>query len=110
LPECLPNLPVGCVIVDSQEIVAQGYTQVPGKHYVEADALKPSKRKSFRFNKILVAIAGITVLPSTILGANVTIVTTFIAKNVSKSSQDNDTAFNADVCVQYDTSTIVTNT
>ncbi|MEH2140651.1 hypothetical protein [Nostoc sp.] len=35
------------------------------------------KRKSFRFNKILVAIAGLHVLPSTILGANVTTVTTF---------------------------------
>ncbi|MBN3994971.1 MAG: DUF3172 domain-containing protein [Nostoc sp. NMS2] len=87
-----------------------GYRQVPGKHDPEADARKPSKRKSFRFNKILVAIAGVTVLPSTILGASVTTVTTFIPKNVSKSSQIDDTAFNADVCVQYDTSTIVTNT
>ncbi|WP_334692786.1 hypothetical protein [Nostoc sp.] len=26
LPEFLPNPPVGCVIVDVQEIVAQGYT------------------------------------------------------------------------------------
>lgn len=38
LPECLANLPVGCVIVDVQEIVAQGYTQVLEKHHTEADA------------------------------------------------------------------------
>nr|WP_302480988.1 DUF3172 domain-containing protein [Nostoc sp. TCL240-02] len=55
-------------------------------------------------------MAGATVLPSTILGASVTTVTTFTSKNVFKSNQIDDTAFNADVCVQYDTSTIVTNT
>ncbi|QKQ77823.1 DUF3172 domain-containing protein [Nostoc sp. TCL240-02] len=60
--------------------------------------------------RYLVAIAGATVLPSTILGASVTTVTTFTSKNVFKSNQIDDTAFNADVCVQYDTSTIVTNT
>ncbi|QMS86885.1 hypothetical protein HUN01_04600 [Nostoc edaphicum CCNP1411] len=35
------------------------------------------KQKSFRFNRILVAIAGVGVLPSIILGVNVTTVTTF---------------------------------
>ncbi|MBN3885058.1 MAG: hypothetical protein V7K64_32740 [Nostoc sp.] len=35
------------------------------------------KQKSFRFNRILVAIAGVTILPSIILGVNVTTVTTF---------------------------------
>ncbi len=39
--------------------------------------LPADKEKSFRFNKILVAIAGVTVLPSTILGVSVTTVTTF---------------------------------
>lgn len=39
LPECLPNPPVGCVIVHSGEIVAVGYTYSPGKHHAEADAL-----------------------------------------------------------------------
>jgi hypothetical protein len=102
--------PVGCVVVDTQEIVSQMYTQVPGKHHAEVDTLKPSKRKSLRFNKKLVAIAGVAVLPSTILGASVTTVTTFIPKNVSKSNQVDDTAINADICVQYDTSAIVTNT
>lgn len=35
------------------------------------------KQKSFRFNRILVAIAGVAILPSIILGVNVTTVTTF---------------------------------
>lgn len=49
------------------------------------DQLPISKRKSFRFNKILVAIASVHVLPITILGANVTTVTTFILKMSPKA-------------------------
>ncbi|MHC5597792.1 MAG: hypothetical protein ACYTXC_17950 [Nostoc sp.] len=71
LPECLPNPPVGCVIIDAQKIVAQGYTRAPGKHHAEADALNQIQSKAFDFN---------------------------------------NTALYADVCVQYDTSAIVTDT
>ncbi|WP_420761063.1 hypothetical protein [Nostoc sp. CALU 546] len=39
--------------------------------------LPAPKQKSFRFNRILVAIAGVCILPSIILGVNVTTVTTF---------------------------------
>lgn len=39
LPDCLPNPPVGCVIVYNGEIVATGHTQKPGQHHAEADAL-----------------------------------------------------------------------
>lgn len=39
LPDCLPNPPVGCVIVRNGAIVASGYTQPPGKHHAEAMAL-----------------------------------------------------------------------
>jgi pyrimidine deaminase RibD-like protein len=56
LPECLPNAPVGCVIVDAQEIVAQGYTQVPGKHHAEADAFKQIQGKAFKFLKMYVTL------------------------------------------------------
>lgn len=56
LPECLPNPPVGCVIVDAQEIVAQGYTRSPGKHHAEADALKQIQGKAFKFLKIYVTL------------------------------------------------------
>lgn len=39
LPGCLPNPPVGCVIVRHGVIVASGYTQAPGQHHAEAMAL-----------------------------------------------------------------------
>lgn len=39
LPGCLPNPPVGCVITLDGEVVASGFTQVPGRHHAEAMAL-----------------------------------------------------------------------
>ena len=56
LPECLPNPPVGCVITNAQDIVAQGYTQAPGKHHAEADALNQIQGKAFNFLKMYVTL------------------------------------------------------
>ena len=39
LPDCLPNPPVGCVLVKNGEVVSKGYTQAPGLHHAEASAL-----------------------------------------------------------------------
>ena len=39
LPGCLPNPPVGCVIVRGAEVVARGYTGTPGTPHAEASAL-----------------------------------------------------------------------
>ncbi|MDF2388156.1 bifunctional diaminohydroxyphosphoribosylaminopyrimidine deaminase/5-amino-6-(5-phosphoribosylamino)uracil reductase RibD [Nostoc ellipsosporum NOK] len=39
LPQCLPNPPVGCVLVQAGSIIARGYTNAPGKHHAEAMAL-----------------------------------------------------------------------
>lgn len=39
LPDCLPNPPVGCVIVRDEVVVASGYTQAPGYPHAEASAL-----------------------------------------------------------------------
>jgi pyrimidine deaminase RibD-like protein len=39
LPLCLPNPPVGCVLVDDGKIVAVGYTQPQTKPHAEAMAL-----------------------------------------------------------------------
>jgi pyrimidine deaminase RibD-like protein len=39
LPLCLPNPPVGCVLVKAGEIIARGHTQPPGMHHAEAMAL-----------------------------------------------------------------------
>ncbi len=40
LPACLPNPPVGCVLVRNGEIIARGHTQPPGKDHAEAMALR----------------------------------------------------------------------
>jgi riboflavin biosynthesis protein RibD len=40
LPACLPNPPVGCVLVRAGEILARGFTQAPGKDHAEAMALR----------------------------------------------------------------------
>ncbi len=39
LPACLPNPPVGCVLVRDGRIIASGFTQPPGEHHAEAMAL-----------------------------------------------------------------------
>jgi pyrimidine deaminase RibD-like protein len=39
LPNCRPNPPVGCVLVKDNTIVSEGYTQAPGQHHAEAQAI-----------------------------------------------------------------------
>src|SRR5262249_5043451 len=39
LPGCLPNPPVGCVLVREGLVVATGYTNPPGEKHAEAMAL-----------------------------------------------------------------------
>lgn len=38
-PACLPNPPVGCVLVRGMEIIARGHTQPPFEHHAEPMAL-----------------------------------------------------------------------
>ncbi len=39
LPACLPNPPVGCVLVANDEVLAKGFTQPIGEMHAEAHAL-----------------------------------------------------------------------
>ena len=39
LPNCIPNPPVGCVLVKENSIVAEGYTQSIGSNHAEVQAL-----------------------------------------------------------------------
>ncbi|BAZ00660.1 CMP/dCMP deaminase zinc-binding protein [Tolypothrix tenuis PCC 7101] len=56
LPKCLPNPPVGCVIVHSGEIVALGYTHSPGNHHAEADALTYIQGQDLPFLQMYVTL------------------------------------------------------
>lgn len=40
LPHCLPNPPVGCVVVKDHKIIARGFTNPPGQDHAEAMALR----------------------------------------------------------------------
>ena len=48
LPECLPNPPVGCVIVSNRQIVSRGHTNAPGEHHAEAMALARINTSEFQ--------------------------------------------------------------
>ena len=39
-PACLPNPPVGCVLVRDGEVIARGFTRAPGMDHAEAMALR----------------------------------------------------------------------
>ncbi|MEZ4371316.1 MAG: bifunctional diaminohydroxyphosphoribosylaminopyrimidine deaminase/5-amino-6-(5-phosphoribosylamino)uracil reductase RibD [Polyangiaceae bacterium] len=39
LPACLPNPPVGCVLVRDGQVIARGFTQPPFEHHAEPMAL-----------------------------------------------------------------------
>ncbi len=39
LPGCIPNPPVGCVLVRHERVIARGYTNPPGQNHAEAMAL-----------------------------------------------------------------------
>lgn len=40
LPDCIPNPPVGCVLVKNGSVVSEGYTQAVGSHHAEVEALQ----------------------------------------------------------------------
>jgi pyrimidine deaminase RibD-like protein len=39
LPNCIPNPPVGCVLVKHHKVVSEGFTQAIGGHHAEVQAL-----------------------------------------------------------------------
>jgi riboflavin biosynthesis protein RibD len=43
LPSCLPNPPVGCVVVLSGQIIGRGHTQPPGAPHAEIGALNTTQ-------------------------------------------------------------------
>ncbi len=56
LPDCLPNPPIGCIIVDTDVIVAEGFTRSPGHFHAEVDALRQIGNKTFDCLKMYVTL------------------------------------------------------
>lgn len=47
LSKCLPNPPVGCVIIYKGKIISRGHTNEPGKYHAEAMALENIKNLDY---------------------------------------------------------------
>lgn len=43
LPNCLPNPPVGCVLVKDNKVISSGYTLEPGNMHAEISAMSKTK-------------------------------------------------------------------
>ncbi len=43
LPDCVPNPPVGCVLVKDNLVLSEGFTQAIGGNYAEVEALNAYK-------------------------------------------------------------------
>ncbi|MFN6471524.1 MAG: DUF3172 domain-containing protein [Nostoc sp. SerVER01] len=63
---------------------------------------------AYYFQRMLGAIAGVVILPTIILGVNVTTVTTFSLKNVVTNYYTHNTKTDAHICVESGTSAIAT--
>ncbi|WP_305966175.1 MULTISPECIES: GNAT family N-acetyltransferase [Marinobacter] len=78
LPHCLPNPPVGCVLVKDDVVVSSGYTRAPGRYHAEADALA---NYSGSFSDL---IAYVTLEPCSFQGRTPSCADAFITKGISQ--------------------------
>lgn len=78
LPDCLPNPPVGCVLVLSGEIVGRGHTQPPGGAHAEVGALAMAQ------GDLTEAILFVTLEPCSFHGRTPSCADAIIAKGVRR--------------------------
>jgi pyrimidine deaminase RibD-like protein len=78
LPKCLPNPPVGCVLVRDDEIVARGYTNQPGADHAEAMALRQIS------GDLSNVIAFVTLEPCSFHGRTPSCAKAFVARKIGK--------------------------
>ena len=77
LPHCLPNPPVGCVLVKNDQVLATGYTREPGANHAEADALA-------QYAHSLEQVAAfVTLEPCSFFGRTPSCTKTLIARNIN---------------------------
>ena len=78
LPNCLPNPPVGCVLVKDEVIIASGYTKQPGKNHAEASALQSVTGS---LNNV---VAYVTLEPCSFVGRTPSCAAALIKRNIKE--------------------------
>ncbi|MGC3836172.1 bifunctional diaminohydroxyphosphoribosylaminopyrimidine deaminase/5-amino-6-(5-phosphoribosylamino)uracil reductase RibD [Moritella viscosa] len=76
LPHCRPNPPVGCVLVKNNRIVSEGFTQAPGQHHAEAQAIA-------QYNNSLEEVtAYVTLEPCSFVGRTPSCAHSLVGRNI----------------------------
>jgi len=78
LPHCRPNPPVGCVLVKNNRIVSEGFTQAPGQHHAEAQAIA-------QYNNSLEEVtAYVTLEPCSFVGRTPSCAHSLVGRNIKR--------------------------
>jgi len=78
LPHCRPNPPVGCVLVKNNRIVSEGFTQAPGHHHAEAQAI-------VKYDHSLEDVtAYVTLEPCSFVGRTPSCAHTLVGRNIKR--------------------------
>ena len=78
LPSCIPNPPVGCVLVKEGKIVAEGFTQAIGSNHAEVEAINKYS------GSLEGVIAYVTLEPCAFEGRTPSCAKMFASSNLSK--------------------------
>jgi pyrimidine deaminase RibD-like protein len=78
LPACLPNPPVGCVLVKDGVIIARGHTNPPGRPHAEAMALS---QVSGGLHEVMTFV---TLEPCSFYGRTPSCAVALIARNIAR--------------------------
>ena len=78
LPHCRPNPPVGCVLVKDNQIVSEGFTQVPGQHHAEAQAIAQYE------GSLEDVTAYVTLEPCSFVGRTPSCAHSFVRRNIKR--------------------------
>lgn len=82
LPACLPNPPVGCVLVRDGAVLASGFTQPPGQHHAEAMAM--SQVPCDRPGDLAGVVAYVTLEPCSFHGRTPSCAKALVARGVRR--------------------------
>lgn len=78
MPACLPNPPVGCLLVRGDEVIASGHTQPPGADHAEAMALRQVQ------GDLVDVTAFVTLEPCSFIGRTPSCASALVARKVKR--------------------------